>query len=260
MKLGNRPAGGRSARSMQAIWNGILSTGRCEPLSLPGLAWPVEIKFHPRARALRLRLDEARGLLSLTCPKRTSQRAALEWVQRQSEWVDSQIARIEPGEPFRQGASIPFEGRTITLRWDAALPRGPRFDGDVLQCGGPEAAFTARIERFLRARARERLSDETALAAARADITVKSVAVGDTVSRWGSCSSTGAIRYSWRLILAPPHLLRWVVAHEVAHRRHMNHGPQFRALEAELFGGHVAAARAELRALGPRLKRVGRSL
>ena len=66
-------------------------------------------------------------------------------------------------------------------------------------------------------------------------------------SRWGSCSASGAIRYNWRLILAPPHLLRWVVAHEVAHRRHMNHGPAFQALEAELYGGDVAAARAELR-------------
>ena len=72
--------------------------------------------------------------------------------------------------------------------------------------------------------------------------------------------SSGAIRYSWRLILAPTHLLRWVVAHEVAHRRHMDHGPQFRALEAELFEGDVRAARAELRALGPRLKRVGLGL
>ena len=105
-----------------------------------------------------------------------------------------------------------------------------------------------------------RLSEATADAARRAGVTVRSVSVGDAASRWGSCSASGAIRYSWRIILAPPHLLRWLVAHEVAHRRHMNHGPEFRALEAELYGGDVAAARAELRALGPRLKRVGRLL
>ena len=87
---------------------------------------------------------------------------------------------------------------------------------------------------------------------------MRSVAIGDAATRWGSCSASGAIRYNWRLILAPPHLLRWVVAHEVAHRRHMDHGAGFKALEAELYGGDVAAARAELRALGPRLKRVGR--
>ena len=89
---------------------------------------------------------------------------------------------------------------------------------------------------------------------------IRSVSVGDARSRWGSCSASGAIRYNWRIILAPPHLLRWLVAHEVAHRVHLNHGPAFKALEAGLYGGDVAAARAELRALGLRLKRVGRPL
>jgi predicted metal-dependent hydrolase len=243
---------------MQATWNGTLSTARSEPLSLPGLAWPVEVRSHPQARSLKLRLDEARGLLTLTCPKRISRRAALDWALRQSEWVDRQVVRIEPGQPFLPGAVIPFRGRQLLLEWREELPRGPRLVGDALACGGPISSFPARIERFLRAQAREALSDETGKAAALAGVTIRSVAVGDASSRWGSCSASGSIRYSWRLILAPPHLLRWVVAHEVAHRRHMNHGPQFRALEAELFGGEVTAARAELRALGPRLKRVGR--
>ena len=243
---------------MPAIWNGTLSTGRSEPLSLPGLAWPVEIRPHPRARALRLRLDEARGLLTLTCPRRVSRRAALDWAQRQSGWVEAQLARIEPGEPFLPGAIIPFRGKQVRLDWAEALPRTPRMDGGLLQCGGPASAFSGRIERFLRKQARVELSGETAKAAERAGVSVRSVAVGDATSRWGSCSASGSSRYNWRLILAPPHLLRWVAAHEVAHRRHMNHGPEFKALEAELYGGDAAAARAELRALGPRLKRVGR--
>ena len=108
--------------------------------------------------------------------------------------------------------------------------------------------------------ARGRLSDATADAARRAGVSVRSVSVGDAGSRWGSCSASGALRYSWRIILAPPHLLSWLVAHEVAHRRHMNHGPEFRALETELYGANVTMARAELRALGPRLKRIGRRL
>ena len=241
-------------------WNGILSTGRSEPLSLPGLAWPVELRPHPRARAMRLRLDEARERLTLTFPRRMSRRAALDWAQRQFEWVEAQLAKLQPGEPFRPQATIPFEGREITLHWEQRLSRTPLLAGDRLSCGGPEAAFPGRIERFLRAQARNRLSTETADVAQRAAVSVRSVSVGDASSRWGSCSASGAIRYNWRLILAPPHLLRWVVAHEVAHRRHMDHGPAFRALEATLYDGNVAAARAELRALGPRLKRVGRPL
>jgi predicted metal-dependent hydrolase len=245
---------------MPASWNSILSTGRFEPLSLAGLAWPVELRPHPRARAMRLRLDEARERLTLTYPRRMSRRVALEWAGRQADWVEAQLAQLLPGEPLFPGATIPFEGRTVRLHWDEGFPRTPRLSGDELSCGGPEAAFAGRIERFLRARARVRLSEATADAARRAAVSIRSVAVGDASSRWGSCSASGAIRYNWRLVLAPSHLLRWVVAHEVAHRRHMDHGPAFRALEAELYGGNVAVARAELRALGPRLKRVGRAL
>jgi predicted metal-dependent hydrolase len=242
---------------MPAIWNGTLSTNRSEPLSLPGLAWPIELRSHPRARSLRLRLDEARELLVLTVPRRMGRRAALQWAEGQSSWVDAQLRRVEPGEPFRPGATIPFEGRDVPLVWQESLPRAPALAGDALQCGGPVEAFSGRIERFLRAEARRRLSLVTAELAQNAGVTVSAVSVGDARSRWGSCSASGAIRYNWRIILAPPHLLRWLVAHEVAHRRHMNHGPEFRALEASLYGGDVTAARAELRTLGPRLKRVG---
>ena len=245
---------------MPATWNGILSTGRSEPLSVTGLAWPIEIRPHPRDRAMRLRLDEGRERLILTIPRRMSRRTALEWAQGQRAWVDAQLARLRPGEPFAQGAEIPFEGRTILLRWQPELPRMPRLSGDILSCGGPADAFAGRIERYLRCEARLRLSDATVEVARRAGVEVRSVAIGDASSRWGSCSSNGSIRYNWRLILAPPHLLRWVVAHEVAHRRHMDHGAAFKALEAALYGDDVAAARAELRALGPRLKRVGRAL
>jgi predicted metal-dependent hydrolase len=237
-----------------------LSTGRSEPLSLPGLPWPIELRSHPRARAVRLRVDERRQLLTLTVPVRMSRRAALDWARRQADWVETQLFGIGPAEPFLPGACIPFEGRELSLHWSMGLPRTAQIVGEQLQAGGPEASFAARIERFLRKRALERLSLETADAAHRAGVKINSVSVGDPRSRWGSCSSTGAIRYSWRLVMAPPHLLRWLVAHEVAHRRHMNHGPQFHALEAVLYGGDVRAARAELRALGPRLKRIGRTL
>jgi hypothetical protein len=249
---------------MRATWNGTslisLFSKKTESLRLPGLAWPIELRPHPRARSVRLRVDERRGLLLLTYPKRMSRRAALDWAGKQSDWVETQLAAIDPAEPFVSGATISLEGSPVLLRWDPGLPRTPQLANDVLSCGGPADAFAGRIERFLRNFARSRLSDATADAARRAGVTIRSVSVGDAGSRWGSCSANGAVRYSWRIILAPPHLLEWLVAHEVAHRRHMNHGPEFRALEAELYGGDVASARAELRSLGPRLKRVGRLL
>ena len=245
---------------MPATWNGTLSTDRFESLTFPGLPWPIELRPHPRARAMRMRLDEARERLLLTFPRRMSRKTALDWALGQREWVEAQLGRLQPGEPFAPGAEVPFEGRNILLHWAPSLPRSPKLSAGVIACGGPLDAFAARIERYLRGEARRLLGEATAEIASAAGIEVKSVAVGDATSRWGSCSSNGSIRYNWRLVMAPPHLLRWVVAHEVAHRRHMDHGPAFRALEARLYGGVVSAARAELRALGPRLKRVGRRL
>jgi predicted metal-dependent hydrolase len=100
------------------------------------------------------------------------------------------------------------------------------------------------------------LSEETAEAGRRAGLRAVTVRIGDARTRWGSCSSKGAIRYSWRLVLAPPQVRRYVVAHEVAHLKHLNHGREFKALERELFGGDVRAAEALLRQWSPRLRRI----
>jgi predicted metal-dependent hydrolase len=207
---------------------------------------------------LRLRVDHDSGILKLTMPWRHSARAALDWVAGQRPWIERQLAAAPPGQPLRHGATLPVEGVQRRIVHDPAARRGVRLDGDSLIVGGPEESIAAAIERWLRALARERLSAETAAVAAAAGVTVRSVSVGDPVSRWGSCSSSGAIRFSWRLILAPPEVLRFVVAHEVAHRLHMDHSPAFKSAEERLFGGPVAAARSELRRLGPSLRAVGR--
>ena len=255
---------------MRATSNGTLSTARFEVFARlktnstgeavdhPGLPWPIAIRHHPQARRLRLRLDPDNRRLLLTCPPRSSRKAAIDWAVGQRTWVVSELAKLPPGNPFEPGETILFEGREIRLVWDPSLSRIVRLDGEHLLCGGPQDGFGRRIEAWLRKRARDLLSAETARIAGIAGVSVRSVSVGDASSRWGSCSVSGAIRYNWRLVLAPPEILRWVVAHEVAHRVHMNHGAAFKALEAELFDGDVDAARSELRLLGPRLKRVGR--
>ena len=229
-----------------------------EPLALAGLPWPVELRTHPRARRLRLVLDEPRELLRLTVPHRVSRSVALDWARRQSAWVEAQLARIEPAEPLVAGATIPFDGGDVMLQWDACAPRTPRLVDAVLTCGGPPERFGDRIARWLRDEARQRLVEETRALAGRSGIVDAPVSVGDAGTRWGSCSVSGAIRYNWRLLLAPPAVRAYVVAHEVAHRVHMNHGPGFHALQAQLYEGDVSAARLELRRIGPRLKRVAR--
>ena len=246
---------------MPASWNIIVSTARSDGhYDHPDLPVPLALRRVTGARSLRLRYDANRNLLKLTCPVRTSPKAALRWAGQQRAWVDAQLAATPPAEPFVPGATIPFEGCDILLLWDAPASRRALFDGGVLRCGGPVEGFARRIESTLRAAARDRLSSETAEIAARAGVNVLAVTLGDADTRWGSCSASGRIRYNWRLILAPPAVRRWVVAHEVAHRRHMNHGPAFKAHEAELFDGDVDQARRLLRRLGPRLKRIGRGI
>lgn len=234
------------------------SIARSEPAAVDVLPLPIEIRAVRNARRLRLRIDERRMVVKLTRPSRVSRKAALAWAAEQREWVEQQVAAISPGEPLVPGAVIPLEGRDITLGWSPQLARTPRLDTGILSCGGPREGFAGRIERFLKQRALTLLSAETQEFAALAGVDVRSVSVGDAGTRWGSCSSAGRIRYSWRLVLAPPEARRFVVAHEVAHIVHLNHGPQFKALEQTLFGKDPAAARALLRRHGPRLKRIGR--
>lgn len=239
---------------MPASSSSTLST---EIFDVSGLPLPVALVRHHAARRLRLRIDHERGQLRLTVPPRGSARAALRWAGEQRAWVEAQLARAPASVTLAHGATVPFEGRSVTICATGGR-RGIELAGGELRVGGPPEMVGRAVERWLRRAAAERLSAETAAVAAAAGVTVRSVSVGDAATRWGSCSSSGAIRYSWRLILAPPECLRFVVAHEVAHRLHMDHSARFRAAEEQLFGGPVASARALLREVGPVLRLVGR--
>ena len=140
------------------------------------------------------------------------------------------------------------------MGWAASQPTVP-----ASSCGAlTPSQFERRIATYLKQLAVETMSREVAEFASAAGATVRSVSIGDAGTRWGSCSSDARIRLSWRLILAPSHVRRYVVAHEVAHLVHLNHGPEFKTLEARLFGPGLADAKAALRRIGPRLRRFGR--
>jgi predicted metal-dependent hydrolase len=243
---------------MPASSNFMWSNARSEAALEATLPVPIEIRPVRSARRLRLRFDEATGTLKLTCPWRTSRRAALAWAHDQRDWIDAQLARAEPGEPFEPGAAIPLEGQEVRLVWDPAARRTPLLAAGELRCGGPREGFARRIELFIKRRALDVMSREVAGYAAAAGVTPRSVSVGDAGTRWGSCSSQGRIRLSWRLVLAPEAVRRYVVAHEVAHLVHLDHSARFKALEARLYGPGLSEAKALLRRTGPRLKRVGR--
>ena len=143
----------------------------------------------------------------------------------------------------------------------AAAPAAARIaDADAADrepCGRRDFAALAlhQIERWLKAEALELMERESREIATIAGLAVGRVAVGDPRSRWGSCTHDGDLRYSWRLVMAPDHVRRATVAHEVAHLRHMDHGAAFHALVDELHDGDVAAARGWLRREGRALHR-----
>lgn len=218
----------------------------------------IDVVRHPRARRARLMVDPVTGRARLTLPPRASAKAALRWAQEQGAWIAAQQARLPRPMPFAPGAEIPFRGAQLIIEWRDDGPRRIVNAGDRLMCGGPADGLARRVETWLRRAALTLLSEETAAFAARANVAVERVAIGDARGRWGSCSARGAIRYSWRLILMPDWVRRATVAHEVAHRRHMNHAPEFHAFVAEILAEDPAPAHRWLRANGAALHWVGR--
>lgn len=220
---------------------------------------PIVLKVSPRARRLRLRVDPRTGKVLLTVPRRVSQRKALQWAAGHRAWIDEALANIAPPTRIEAGAAIPYLGRAHILDWSPDRPRTVRVEDGFLFAGGPAAGLEFRILRWLKREALALLAHETREFAAKAGVSVAKIGVGDPASRWGSCSSAGAIRYSWRLILAPEWVRRATVAHEVAHRVHMNHGPHFHALVEEILGEDPAPARSWLKREGASLHRIGGS-
>jgi hypothetical protein len=221
-----------------------------------GNSVPLTLRVSATARVLRLRVDRRTGAVVLTVPRRTSRRSALAWASGHRAWVEAQLKRIEPPLRLRPGSAIPLFDRPHIVDWDPARPRQPRLDGDRILVGGPPENVEARLVRWLRAEALLLLAAETAEFAAKAGVTVGRVSVGDPRSRWGSCSSSGAIRYSWRLILAPDFVRRATVAHEVAHRLHMDHSRAFHDCVERLLGEDPKRSSLWLRARGASLHRI----
>ncbi|MGQ0661664.1 M48 family metallopeptidase [Sphingosinicella sp.] len=218
----------------------------------------VTLRESARARRMRLGVDPRSGAVTLTIPRRASRRRALAWAAEQHEWIAARLAALPRAAPIAPGATIPFRGIERRIEWSPDRARRVTLDGERLLVGGPIEGLGTRALRWLKAEARALLAAETHELAVLAGVAAARIGVGDPVSRWGSCSSSGAIRYSWRLILAPDFVRRATVAHEVAHLVHLNHGPDFHALVARLFGEDPRPARAWLRRHGAGLHRIGR--
>lgn len=217
----------------------------------------VRVTHRPQARRMTLRLERQKQALALTLPPHVSLAKGLAWVKTKSSWITGQLDQRPAGQAIEPGMTISVGGETLLLDWSPAHRRAIRRAGDRLEAGGPRDLLAARVMRWLRAEARAVLTRETAEFARRAGVTVRQVGVGDPVSRWGSCTADGSIRYSWRLILAPHDVMIATVAHEVAHRVHMNHSPEFHALVATILRKDPQPERRWLRQNGALLHRFG---
>lgn len=210
----------------------------------------------PRARRLSLRVDSKAGAVVVVMPSRASAAAAERFVATHAGWVLRQLARLPAAVPFADGAVVPVMGREVTLRHLPASRLGARLDGDALLVSGGAEHFPRRVRDYLKSLARRELAARATAAAARLGRQPGRVGVRDGASRWGSCTAAGALSFSWRLILAPPWVLDYVVAHEVAHLVHLDHSPRFWAVVREL-NPDAARARAWLARHGGALHRYG---
>lgn len=201
---------------------------------------PVTISLCRSARARRfsLRISQHSGAVTLSMPTRAREAEALAFARAQEGWIRAALARLPVAQTVGIGAQLPFEGRMLWI--EAGAGRSVRVEADQLLVPGDPARAAVRVAAFLKLRARDRLAAASDHYAAQIGRRVERMTLRDTRSRWGSCAADGSLMYSWRLIMAPPSVLNYVAAHEVAHMVEINHSDRFWAVVARLFPGWQA--------------------
>ncbi len=233
------------------------STGNCEQLVLDdGDVAPVTIRVDGRARRITLKVDRVGGRVTLTAPSEAALPDARRFMQKRAGWIAARRAAAHTIVPFAPGTAIPIFGVERVIQHAPKAVDPMRLTADAAIVGGAESAIARTLTAFLKAEALKRLKAATDRHAAAVGKPVARITVRDARTRWGSCASGGRLSFSWRLAMAPPHVLDYLSAHECAHLRHMNHGPDFWALVAELDPAW-RAAEAWLNRHGPSLRRYG---
>jgi predicted metal-dependent hydrolase len=197
-----------------------------------GAFYLVRLRRHRQARRYTLRIQAATREVVLTMPPRGSLKEAKAFANKHSGWIAARLGRLAEAVPFRDGIEVPLRGIAHRIA-HRPLTRGTVWSetddrGNHLICvAGERPHLERRVGDFLRREAKRELEVACRKYAARLNVALKRVCVRDQTSRWGSCSTTGVLSFSWRLILAPPFVLDYLAAHEVAHLVEMNHSPRF---------------------------------
>jgi predicted metal-dependent hydrolase len=206
----------------------------------------VRVRRHRQARRYTLRIQAATREVVLTIPPRGTLKEAREFAEKHGGWIAARLGRLPVAAPFAHGVKVPLRGvphRIMHYRGvRGTVWTGTDNNGDSLLCvAGNAPHLDRRIGDFLRREAKRELEVASLRFANELGVTVKRVVVRDQSSRWGSCSTTGVLSFSWRLILAPGFVLDYLAAHEVAHLLEMNHSPRFWRLVRRLCPEHERA-------------------
>lgn len=222
---------------------------------------PARLSVNPRARRLSIRIDGRAGEAVLVAPSERGLAQAVAFARTKADWMRQRLAERPDSAPLEPGAVVPLYGRPTRLvatggAGAARLIDGP--DGPFIQSGGEGEAFSRRVQNLFRRLARQVLLERTEHHLRALGQRPVKVSIADTKSRWGSCSPHNrTIRYSWRVIMAPPAVADYLAAHEVAHLVHADHSPAYWAVVQRLVGDH-RPFRKWLRDNGPGLHAVGR--
>lgn len=199
------------------------------------------IRRSDRARRVRV-VVEPTGAIEVVLPRRARDREAAAAVEELRPWIERRLAEADQlrARIAARAGTLPFLGAGLTLRPEPGRTRAHRR-GDVLLVPGGDAG--PAIERWYRRMARDEVVPRLDDAAARLDVSYASLRIANQRTRWGSCSTTGAMSFNWRLLLAPPEILDYVVWHEACHLVHMNHSPRFWSLLERHVPGYRAPRR-----------------
>ena len=230
-------------------------------LTIAGREVCYTLKASPRRRTIGFRID--RHGLTVSIPSRMPRRDVPEMVLRHADWIEKKLAQLveAPVEmQWEDSATVLYLGRELTLELQTGGARSPvTLNGEVLTVALADPTDATAIRRkvmaWYRNLALEDFSRRTAIFAAKLGVNTPPITLTNAATRWGSCSARGEIRLNWRLIQAPPHIIHYVVAHELAHLKEMNHSPRFWAVVESICPDYLNA-RKQLKALSPKLHAV----
>ena len=249
--------------SLRALLYRRLSEPQAIEIVFDRSVYLVRLRRHRQASRYTLRIAAASREVVLTMPPRGTLKEARKFAEAHGGWIAARLRRLPQPLRFADGVTFPLRGEPHRI----VHRRGARGtvwtetggNGERLVCVAGDAAHTDRRMRdFLRREARRDLDLASRRFAAALGVRIRRVTVRDQSSRWGSCSSDGALSYSWRLILAPAFVLDYLAAHEVAHMVEMNHSARFWRVVDRLYPDH-ARAKAWLDVHGSDLHRYGAS-